>query len=197
MEDNNEFLAHHGIKGQKWGVTRTPEQLGHVKNPRPKKQIKKVNYASVLKSKLEKRQAEKKAEQQAKKKAAEQENHEKLKEELRKHPGRIYKHRTELTEDDVNDIMKKVNFDRKCKDIKTEEFNRGMAKIRSAQQTIKTFAELMNSSVGLYNNTMMIYNGYIKLLERKGADTSNMKPMPKIGWDNPPKKDDKSKGNNN
>lgn len=23
------YLAHHGIKGQKWGVRRTPEQLGH------------------------------------------------------------------------------------------------------------------------------------------------------------------------
>ena len=28
-----DHLAHHGIKGQKWGVRRTPEQLGH----KPKK----------------------------------------------------------------------------------------------------------------------------------------------------------------
>ena len=28
------YLAHHGIKGQKWGVRRTPEQLGHVKVPK-------------------------------------------------------------------------------------------------------------------------------------------------------------------
>ena len=25
----NEFLEHHGIKGQRWGIRRTPEQLGH------------------------------------------------------------------------------------------------------------------------------------------------------------------------
>ena len=27
--DINGELYHHGIKGQKWGVTRTPEELGH------------------------------------------------------------------------------------------------------------------------------------------------------------------------
>lgn len=183
MENNNEFLAHHGIKGQKWGVTRTPEQLGHKKNPRPKKQSKKESYLSTLKTKLEKRQSEKKAARAEQKAAKQAEDHEKLKEELRNHPGRIYRHRNELIEDDVNDIMKKVNFDQKCKDIRTEQFNRGMAKIRSAQQTIKTFSELMNSSIGLYNNTAMIYNGFIDLQKRNGVDTSNMKPMPKVGWD--------------
>lgn len=28
-KDDNGYLVHHGIKGQKWGVIRTPEQLGH------------------------------------------------------------------------------------------------------------------------------------------------------------------------
>lgn len=31
----NEYLVHHGVKGMKWGVRRTPEQLGH---PTAKKQ---------------------------------------------------------------------------------------------------------------------------------------------------------------
>lgn len=29
LDEMNEYLEHHGIKGQKWGVRRTPEQLGH------------------------------------------------------------------------------------------------------------------------------------------------------------------------
>lgn len=30
-ETDESYLEHHGIKGQKWGVIRTPEQLGHYK----------------------------------------------------------------------------------------------------------------------------------------------------------------------
>lgn len=27
--DSNTYLAHHGIKGQRWGIRRSPEELGH------------------------------------------------------------------------------------------------------------------------------------------------------------------------
>lgn len=32
--DNSSVLVHHGIKGQKWGVRRTPEELGHYTKTR-------------------------------------------------------------------------------------------------------------------------------------------------------------------
>lgn len=31
MEKENSTIKHYGVKGMKWGVRRTPEQLGHVK----------------------------------------------------------------------------------------------------------------------------------------------------------------------
>lgn len=31
VNSGNDFIMHHGIKGQKWGVRRTPEQLGYNK----------------------------------------------------------------------------------------------------------------------------------------------------------------------
>lgn len=44
-EFETDYLAHHGIKGQKWGVRRTPQQLGYpapVKRKSQKSSIKKL-----------------------------------------------------------------------------------------------------------------------------------------------------------
>lgn len=39
LEEMNEYLEHHGIEGQKWGIRRTPEQLGHKIASGTKKQL--------------------------------------------------------------------------------------------------------------------------------------------------------------
>lgn len=166
----DEYLAHHGIKGQKWGVRRTPEELGYKTNPNRKK---KVSQGKL--EQLRKEQAEKSAQKKAQKSLEDKEN---LKAYLRKHPNKMYKHRTELSENDVNEIMKKVEFDRKLKDIRTEETKRTFDKINNIQQNAKTISDLLNTSINLYNNTATIYNGIAKIQERNGADMSNFKPMP-------------------
>ena len=52
MDENrvDEFLEHHGIKGQRWGIRRTPEQLGH-KVSKLKKKTAKLEQKSIDKEK--------------------------------------------------------------------------------------------------------------------------------------------------
>lgn len=52
MNENrvDEFLEHHGIKGQKWSIRRTPEQLGH-KVDKLKKKTAKLEQTSIDKEK--------------------------------------------------------------------------------------------------------------------------------------------------
>lgn len=46
--DNHIYLAHHGIKGMKWGIRRTPEQLGHRQRKKSERalaqELKTINY---------------------------------------------------------------------------------------------------------------------------------------------------------
>lgn len=52
MDENrvDEFLEHHGIKGQRWGIRRTPEQLGH-KVSKLKKKTAKLEQKTIDKEK--------------------------------------------------------------------------------------------------------------------------------------------------
>lgn len=52
MTPYDRYLAHHGVKGQKWGVIRTPEQLGHDR--KAEKEKKEKISAERLKAKQEK-----------------------------------------------------------------------------------------------------------------------------------------------
>lgn len=51
-DDFETFLEHHGVKGQKWGVRRTPEQLGHKPSTRKRKTTSTTKSTAAKKRKV-------------------------------------------------------------------------------------------------------------------------------------------------
>lgn len=189
MDNNNDYLAHHGIKGQKWGVIRTPEELGHKpKTPAKKKTTAKdiknaVNKAIEKKRKEISKATDDRRKEVAKKKAEAAVNkEEQLKEQLRKHPGQIYKHRNDLKKSDVDEIMKQVEWDRRCKDIRRNEYMRNLQKVQDVTTTVQTMSNLLNSSVNAYNNTALVFNAFYDVQVQRGKDMGKMKKMPQVAW---------------
>ena len=142
----NDYLAHHGIKGQRWGVRRTPEELGHVtKTKKPNKTAEKaLNYA---KQKIAERRANSK-----------ENNRERLKEYLRKHPEKLPKYGRKLTEDEANEIIKNIQYDRKLKDIRKEEYQRGLDRMKQIVDTGKTIKDALGVGKDIYNAYVDIHN---------------------------------------
>lgn len=53
VRKNLDYLEHHGIKGQRWGVRRTPEQLGHILQKKNTRHYGKYNAAVRKISKIQ------------------------------------------------------------------------------------------------------------------------------------------------
>lgn len=116
-----DYLAHHGIKGQRWGIRRTPEQLGHFAKETFKTAKSKIEKGREA---FEAKRAERVA--AAKKKAIEKGQGKK-----------IYKFRDELTTQELQDAVNRVRLNAQLKDL---SFKR-----RSITDILNTAAQFNNA----------------------------------------------------
>ena len=173
-EFSEEFLAHHGIKGQKWGIRRTPEELGH----KPKGTKKKSAVKEYINKQKELRAA--------KKGSAKEEARKLLKEYLRRHPKKLPLYGRALTKDEVQDVIKDIEFDRKLKEIRAKEIEAGWNKVKRISDGIGTLSNFLTNSKNLYNNYVDIYNAFAQ-------SGDNDKPLKrKIGEKKEAPKEDRS-----
>lgn len=167
---HSDYLAHHGIKNQKWGQRRFQNYDGSLTSEGRKR----YGVGESNLSKREKKQAEKakakaakeRAKVNSKKKADAQkaaEQKQKRMDYLRDHPEKIYKYRKELTQDDVTDIMQKVKFDRSLQDIRKDEVDRGMRKIDRIKRNFDTANNIYSTGKNTYNNIAEINNALIDM----------------------------------
>lgn len=131
------YLAHEGVTGMHWGVRHGP--------PYPLLR----NAAGKLKARA---QAKRKAKSEARAvKSAEQAAAERqaLKDDLRAHPEKLYKHRNDLTKEEVDEIMRQIDWDRRVKDISASEHARNMEKMTKGLNTV---ANVTGDAWRIYNN---------------------------------------------
>lgn len=180
---HSDYLAHHGIKNQKWGQRRFQNYDGSLTSEGRKR----YGVGESNLSKREKKQAEKakakaaktRAKANSKKKADAQkaaEQKQKRMNYLRDHPEKIYKYRKELTQDDVTEIMQKVKFDQSLRDIRKAEVQRGMKKIDDIRQNVETGLKWYQTGKNTYNTIAEIHNAILDM-----SGNTDRKRMLKFG----------------
>ncbi len=162
METYAEYLEHHGVKGQRWGVIRTPEQLGHKRSERRKAAPKKGNVLKLLKKKRKAAptKEEKVGKKQAKKKAADEKKAAKKaqkdiarREKILQNPTLLYKHRKEFSTEEIKKAMSNIKMEQELRDLSVKQLGAG-------QQYLETALKYAESGIKTYNKIANVYNAF-------------------------------------
>lgn len=155
-EDFNNYLEHHGIKGQKWGVRRSLEELGYKVNQRRKRRrhdrilkdprllAKHINEFSQ--EEIDKRVKELKNAELVRKSANLPVKLKGKKARWAKDPNKLEKHRNDLTDEEFEEAMKRLNDDQKIHEAKMKQMSR-------LNDYVAKGADFIKSISGIATNT--------------------------------------------
>lgn len=176
MDDYTSYLAHHGIKGQKWGIRRFQNPDGSLTAEGRKRR-----GVGGPRQSLRERFTSKKNDK------TDEEKREELKQYLRDHPKKLPKYNKELTRAEADEIISNIQFDRRLKDIRQQEYDRGLEKIKTATNTMQTIANAFNTGKNVYNAYVDVYNTFgtgkklTKIGEAKKDDRSAVEKIVRSG----------------
>ena len=132
--DNNE-LYHFGIKGMKWGIRRTPIQLGHA--TKNKNQRKNDKQALNKKARIDKKKREVLKSRSAKE---------------------LYKYANLFNTKELQEAYNRLQLERNIQNLFPKEVKKGQNFTQKIIKSGRTVSDLLDTGTKLYNNVAKIYN---------------------------------------
>lgn len=151
LHDEDECLEHYGRKGMKWYQSiYGSKDKGSSSGSRPKKP---QNSWQKMAAERSETRAKKKSERDAQKVEREKKRQIERRERILKNPTKLYKHRYEFTQDEINSALKQFEWEKKLNEYSVNQLERGKKYLDVAFNTV-------NSSINIYNAAARIANTF-------------------------------------
>lgn len=153
---SNDDIEHYGRKGMKWYQSiygskdkKSSGSSGSKKltlSPKAKARMaelsKKQKAKEAKKQEAEKRSAERKAQAAAKRR-----------EEILRNPSKLYKHRREFTQDEINAAIRTFEWEKKLSDLSA-------ARRKAGEEQIRSMVNYSVNAINLYNQAARVANSF-------------------------------------
>lgn len=163
MENNHmdtgmtDQLTHHGVKGMKWGVRRSPAQLGHKPSSKTKKSNLSLSERIAAKKKLK---AKQKAAEVARKAKQDKEEYEAEKKKAIESgtAADVLKFKGKLTNQELNTAVGRLNMEAQLSQLDAKTKKTGMDKMEEVANKIDRIRGATEKGISAWNTFAKIHN---------------------------------------
>lgn len=167
MVRNGDEIMHYGVKGMKWGIRRTPAQLGHVV----------VSGAKKVKSAVTKAASNRKAKKQAKEDQKKQEDLNAKKQRVLKSRSAklLYQNADLFSDQELQAAYNRLNLERNIANLAASQKSSGQKFVDTAIASTRKLGDLMQNTNKIANQG----RAFTKFLSTGQRDTSKPSNTPK------------------